>query len=76
MDLGNRELSPCVCDQQKRYDDPQHVHEDKVEPEVDRVTQLTVGIAVSVLGVEIQHCPIQLAWKQVTGLENAAEVEH
>ena len=55
MNLGRRQLSPGVCDEKQRDDDPQYVHEDKVEPEVDGVSELAVGVAVPVLRVEVEN---------------------
>lgn len=59
-------MSPCIQNERQRYDDPQHIHEHKVEPEVDRMAQLTVSIAVSVLCEEVKHCSIQLTWSHMT----------
>lgn len=59
-------MSPCIHNEHQGYDDPQNIHEHKVEPEVDRVSQLTVRVAISVLREEVKHSPIQLTWKEIT----------
>ena len=59
--LGPWELSPGVHDERQGDDHPQRVHEDKVEPEVDGVSHLTVSVSIPVLGVEVEHGSVQLA---------------
>lgn len=58
-------MPPRVHNEHQWYDHPQHIHEHKVEPEVDWVSQLTVSIAISVLREEVKHYSVQLTWKKI-----------
>lgn len=62
--LGCWQLSACIHNKDQRDDDPQHIHEHKVEPEVDGVSQLTVSISISVLCEEVKHYAVQLTWNK------------
>lgn len=55
-------MFPRIQNERQRYDDPQGVHKHKVEPEVDWMSQLAVGVAISVLCEEVEYRSICLAW--------------
>lgn len=60
--LRSAEMAPGIVDQGCRHHNPQPIEEDKVEPEVQRVTCRRVGQPCPQLRQEVQHNPIQLAW--------------
>jgi len=61
--LTGRQLTPRVCYKNERDDNPQNIHEYKVEPEIDGVTIFAVNISISVFGEEVEDCTIQLTCK-------------
>lgn len=58
--LSGRQLTPWVHNKDERYDNPQEIHEDKIEPEIDGMAKLAVDVSISVFSVEVEHCSIQL----------------
>lgn len=61
-DLDSWELTPGIHDKNKWDDYPEAVHEDKVKPEVDGMSMLTVNVAISVFSVKVEYVPIKLTY--------------
>lgn len=59
--LASTQMFPGIQDEGKGNDNPQGIHEDKVEPEVDWVPHLAVAEAITVFSVEVENISIQLA---------------
>lgn len=58
--LASTKMFPGIQDEGKRNDNPQTVHEDKIEPEVYWMVNLTVAEAVTVLSIKVENISIQL----------------
>lgn len=73
MRLCHRDVGATIYNEQRRNDDPQHVHEHKIEVEIERVSIFAVYVTVSVLDPEVEQDSIQLTWNknQIFGQDNA-----
>lgn len=63
MRLCHRDVGATIYNEQRRNDDPQHVHEHKIEVEIERVSIFAVYVTVSVLDPEVEQDSIQLTLK-------------
>ena len=70
-----RQLAPRLPKHPERDKDPQDVEEDQVQPQVDRVVALQVGVAAQPLGRKRHEAAVQLARREHRGQEPHARLQ-
>ena len=69
------QLAPRLPKHPKRDKDPQDIEEDQVQPQVDRVVALQIGVAAQPLRRERHEAAIQLARREHRGQEPHARLQ-
>lgn len=59
-----RHFAPSFQEHPERYEDPQHIEEDKVQPQVDWVVALQLGVSAQPFGREGHESAVQLSSRQ------------